>query len=131
MPRDVEKINQLTNLSDQLMSLGHFDIYDLNYEQIVDKLKTLGVVGNDWVPGKPVEAVKNGNSRNHASVFYEFKWGSEGNDIFGPYGADDMKLWQKQGYFDKGSSTAWIRLVRTAEYALQDDFKEYNSKIQF
>lgn len=113
------------------MSLGHFDIYDLNYEQIIDKLKVQGVVGNDWVPGKPVAAFHNSNTRNYASIFYEFKWGSEGKDIFGPYGAEDMKSWEKQGYFDKGSSKAWIRQVRSAEYALQDEFQEYHSKIRF
>ena len=131
VPRDVEKINQLTYLSDQLMSLGHFDIYDLNYEQIIDKLKKQGVVGNDWAPGKPIGTIKNGNASNHASVFYEFKWGSEGDDIFGPYGAEDMNAWQKQGYFDNGSSKAWIRHVRSGEYALQEKFKEYHSKMVF
>jgi CD2 antigen cytoplasmic tail-binding protein 2 len=131
VPRDVEKINQLTYLSDQLMSLGHFDIYDLNYEQIIDKLKQHGVVGNDWTPGKPIQAIQNGKTNNQASVFYEFKWGSEGDDIFGPYGSENMKSWQEQGYFDSGSSKAWIRQVRSGEYALQDSFKEYHSKMLF
>ena len=114
------------------MSLGHFDIYDLNYEQIIDKLKKQGVVSNDWVPGNKVGIMPNGKSKtSNASIFYEFKWGMDANDIFGPYSAEDMKSWQSQGYFDQGSAKAWIREVRSGEFALQDDFKEYDSSIKF
>ena len=113
------------------MSLGHFDIYDLNYEQIIDKLKKQGVVGNDWIPGKPIGSNRHGKSSIQASIFYEFKWENNSNEVFGPFGVDDMKLWQKQGYFDQASSKVWIRKVRSAEYALQDEFKEYESDMQF
>ena len=112
------------------MSMGHFDIYDLNYEQIVHKLKNQGLIDKNWVSGEVIIA-STCKSGQQASSFYEFKWGSESSDIFGPYNAKDMKLWQGQGYLDKGSVKAWIRQVRSAEFALQEEFKEYDSKMQF
>ncbi|CAG8495345.1 1958_t:CDS:1 [Paraglomus brasilianum] len=45
--RDIEK---LTELSDRMMALGHLDIYESTWEQILRNLKKEGAVSPDWMP---------------------------------------------------------------------------------
>ncbi len=45
-----KKIECLTDLSDKMMALGHFNVYDDTWEQILRNLKREGVVPEDWMP---------------------------------------------------------------------------------
>ncbi|CAG8515660.1 2797_t:CDS:2 [Dentiscutata erythropus] len=43
-------IERLTDLSDKMMALGHFDVYEETWEQILRNLKKEGAVSEDWIP---------------------------------------------------------------------------------
>jgi CD2 antigen cytoplasmic tail-binding protein 2 len=43
-------IDKLTELSDQMMALGHLDIYESSWEEILRNLKKEGAVSPDWMP---------------------------------------------------------------------------------
>ncbi|CAG8514943.1 12958_t:CDS:1 [Racocetra persica] len=43
-------IERLTDLSDKMMALGHFDVYSDTWEQIWSNLKKEGAVSDDWNP---------------------------------------------------------------------------------
>ncbi|RGB28932.1 hypothetical protein C1646_608986, partial [Rhizophagus diaphanus] len=45
-----KQIERLTDLSDKMMALGHFNVYDDTWEQILRNLKREGIVPEDWVP---------------------------------------------------------------------------------
>ncbi|KAK3806388.1 MAG: hypothetical protein J3Q66DRAFT_270159, partial [Benniella sp.] len=41
-------IEKLTDLSDKMMAMGHFEIYEESYEQIIRKLRRADVISDDW-----------------------------------------------------------------------------------
>ncbi|KAI8085874.1 uncharacterized protein B0P05DRAFT_25813 [Gilbertella persicaria] len=45
-----EKVEKITALADQMMALGHFNIYDDTFEIMVRHLRKEGAVAQDWVP---------------------------------------------------------------------------------
>ncbi|CAJ0925926.1 5673_t:CDS:2 [Entrophospora sp. SA101] len=45
-----KQIERLTALSDKMMELGHFNIYEDTWEQILRNLKAEGAVAEDWMP---------------------------------------------------------------------------------
>ncbi|CAG8495231.1 3485_t:CDS:2 [Paraglomus occultum] len=53
--KDIEK---LTELSDRMMALGHFDIYESSWEQILRNLKKEGAVSPDWMPLERLQALR-------------------------------------------------------------------------
>ncbi|KAF9972849.1 hypothetical protein BGZ73_003946 [Actinomortierella ambigua] len=48
------RIEKVTDLSDKMMAMGHFDIYDQTYERIVRELRRADLIADDWVIGTPV-----------------------------------------------------------------------------
>jgi CD2 antigen cytoplasmic tail-binding protein 2 len=45
-----KKVESITGLADQMMALGHFNIYDDTFEIMVRHLRREGVVSQDWIP---------------------------------------------------------------------------------
>ncbi|CAO3643395.1 unnamed protein product [Cunninghamella echinulata] len=45
-----KKVEKITELADQLMALGHFNVYEDTFEYIVRYLRSKLVVEEDWVP---------------------------------------------------------------------------------
>ncbi|KAI1302860.1 hypothetical protein EDD11_005464 [Mortierella claussenii] len=110
-----ELIEKLTDLSDRMMAMGHFDIYEETYEQAVRALRRADIIPDDWVigtrvlkPGEQAEAILEDDplfSSNPAS--WEYKWvnppeGQSTDEVFGPFSGPDMKSWNDQGFFSQG-----------------------------
>jgi CD2 antigen cytoplasmic tail-binding protein 2 len=45
-----KKVESITGLADQMMALGHFNIYEDTFEMMVRYLRKEGVVSQDWIP---------------------------------------------------------------------------------
>ncbi|KAJ3294127.1 hypothetical protein HK104_003906 [Borealophlyctis nickersoniae] len=101
-------VEELTGLSDKLMSFGQFSFQDLTYEQVVRNLRVAEILGDDWQPGDPVPAPKTASNSTDRSL-WEYKWGKDSEELFGPFPGEDMKAWDEQGYFDQGE--LWVRKV--------------------
>ncbi|KAI9241452.1 MAG: hypothetical protein BYD32DRAFT_361189, partial [Podila humilis] len=43
-----KSIEKLTDLCDKMMALGHFDIYEQTYEQVVRQLRRADLIADDW-----------------------------------------------------------------------------------
>ncbi|CAB4484931.1 hypothetical protein RhiirA5_481446 [Rhizophagus irregularis] len=118
-----KQIERLTDLSDKMMALGHFNVYDDTWEQILRNLKREGIVPEDWVPSSIEENVEDNRdntlnvSYNEISsnvptnlstqqLYWEYKWtdssGANSNEIHGPFSGEDMKAWNDQGFFAQG-----------------------------
>lgn len=96
------KIDRLTALASDLMSLGDNDIYDKTYEQLLRSIRSTGDVEPDWVP---------------PSVKYEYKWdvpeaqATAGDQIFGPFGGDELRTWYDAKYFGDAGEKVKVRVV--------------------
>jgi len=110
-PTDIEII---TDLASRLMSLGDADVYSKTYEELVRHVRSSGVVEPNW------EAPS-------ADLKYEYKWanpqpGQSPDDVFGPFGEDDMKSWYKAKYFGSMGEAIKVRVAgRGGDWGDWDD----------
>lgn len=102
-PPQKQQIEQLTALSSQLMGLGDIDIYNKTYEHILRSVRSSVNVDPDWLP-PPMQ--------------YEYKWDVpeapqvEGQEqVFGPYGADELRTWYDAAYFGISGEKIKLRPV--------------------
>ncbi|KAF9913411.1 hypothetical protein BX616_010072 [Lobosporangium transversale] len=107
-------IEKLTDLSDRMMAMGHFDIYEETYEQIVRLLRKVDIIADDWEVGTPVlkpgeqaQAMLEDDPLFASTVSWEYKWANPSEDqdadeIFGPFSGAEMKSWNDQGFFSQG-----------------------------
>lgn len=112
-----QAIEKLTDLCDKMMAMGHFDIYEETYEQVVRKLRMADIIEDDWEIGTPV--LKPGERLAALLDFeddpllastpaqWEYKWanpqeGQDADQVFGPFSGTDMKSWNEQGFFSNG-----------------------------
>ncbi|THU88408.1 hypothetical protein K435DRAFT_802687 [Dendrothele bispora CBS 962.96] len=94
---DVERI---THLASNLMSLGDTDIYSKTYEEFVRSVRSSGIVDDSWVPPSADRA-------------YEYRWDTPGapEQIFGPYGEQEMRSWYSASYFGPTGEKVKVRFV--------------------
>ncbi|KAF9153814.1 hypothetical protein BG015_002580 [Linnemannia schmuckeri] len=112
-----QAIEKLTDLCDKMMALGHFDIYEETYEQVVRKLRRADIIEDDWEVGTPVLKpgerlavlldLENDPLLASAPTQWEYKWanpqeGQDADQVFGPFSGADMKSWDQQGFFSNG-----------------------------
>ncbi|KAG0198759.1 hypothetical protein BGX28_007819 [Mortierella sp. GBA30] len=109
-----QAIEKLTDLCDKMMSMGHFDIYEESYEQIVRALRRADLIADDWVigtkvlkPGEKVGALLEDDPLLSNPVSWEYKWanppeGQSTDEVFGPFLGAEMKSWSDQGFFSQG-----------------------------
>ncbi|CAG8438774.1 16933_t:CDS:2 [Funneliformis mosseae] len=114
-----KQIEILTDLSDKMMALGHFNVYDDTWEQILRNLKREKAVPEDWIPGNFEEEKEAENDSLNTpfddfsssiattqQLYWEYKWtdtsDANSNDIYGPFSGEDMKAWNDQGFFAQG-----------------------------
>ncbi|EJD02484.1 uncharacterized protein FOMMEDRAFT_124988 [Fomitiporia mediterranea MF3/22] len=104
------KIEHLTTLASNLMSLGDVDIYNKTYEHLLRSVRSGGNVEPDWTP---------------PAVKYEYKWDVPGSptsnqsgsgagtdtQVFGPFGEDEMKAWYDASYFGEAGEKVKVRVV--------------------
>jgi CD2 antigen cytoplasmic tail-binding protein 2 len=99
-PTDIE---QITHLASTLMSMGDTNIYNRTFEELVRSVRKSGIVDESWVP--PSSDVK-----------YEYKWSSaevgQSEEIFGPFGEEEIKAWFNASYFGPSGEKVRVRLVR-------------------
>ncbi|KAF5373862.1 hypothetical protein D9758_000618 [Tetrapyrgos nigripes] len=96
---DVERI---THLASNLMSLGDTDVYSKTYEEFVRSVRSSGIVDESWVPSS-------------ADKMFEYRWDVAGvpstEQVFGPYGEEEMLSWYKASYFGPTGEKVKVRLV--------------------
>ncbi|KAG9066036.1 hypothetical protein KI688_001255 [Linnemannia hyalina] len=112
-----QAIEKLTDLCDKMMALGHFEIYEETYEQMVRKLRRADVIEDDWEVGTPVLKpgerlaalldLENDPLLAPTPAQWEYKWanpqeGQDADQVFGPFSGTDMKSWNGQGFFSNG-----------------------------
>ncbi|KAL5532568.1 hypothetical protein ACEPAF_4342 [Sanghuangporus sanghuang] len=104
------KIEHLTTLASELMSLGDIDVYNKTYEQFLRSVRTAGNVKPDWSP---------------PPIMYEYKWdvpgtqtqngsgetGNAGEQVFGPFGEEEMSAWYDAKYFGEFGEKVKVRVV--------------------
>ncbi|KAG0228971.1 hypothetical protein BGW42_001855 [Actinomortierella wolfii] len=131
-------IEKVTDLSDKMMAMGHFEIYEQTYEHIVRELRKADLIADDWVIGTPVP--KPGESAAMllddlddplfgTEISWEYKWANadegqpqEGEaQVFGPFTGAQMAEWKEQGFFDQG---ILVRMVGDTTF-------EPGDKVQF
>ncbi|KAG9323235.1 hypothetical protein KVV02_007967 [Mortierella alpina] len=107
-------IENLTDLCDRMLALGHFDIYEESYEQVVRALRRADLIADDWEigtkvlkPGELAETLLEDDPLLSTAVSWEYKWanppeGQSADEIFGPFSRADMKSWNEQGFFAQG-----------------------------
>ncbi|KAL7752179.1 hypothetical protein RI367_002224 [Sorochytrium milnesiophthora] len=122
-------IDLLTECSDKMMGLGHLDVYETTYEEIMSTLRRSNRIGQDWQPVHPLsKAVEKGKGKRLAgadvdadeddmfgdgapssssataagTVEWRYKWQGGGDGVFGPFKTSDMQSWAQQGFFDGG-----------------------------
>ncbi|CAG8534759.1 4931_t:CDS:2 [Ambispora gerdemannii] len=90
-------IERLTDLSDKMMALGHFNVYEDTWEEILRNLKTANYPQNSSTTQQLASGVD-------FSTQWEYKWtdSEEPANIYGPFSSLDMKAWHEQGYFSQG-----------------------------
>lgn len=130
-----QTIEKLTDLCDKMMALGHFDIYEETYEQVVRKLRRADIIEDDWEIGTPVLKpgerlaalldLENDPLLTSTPAQWEYKWASpqEGQDadqVFGPFSGADMKSWNEQGFFSNG---ILVRMVGDSTFEPATDAK--------
>lgn len=108
-PKSTEKerqrrqtVEKLSDLSDKLMALGHHDVYELKYEQIVRKLRVDEVLADDWVPGDALPLVSSqdsGEEKSKQDTVWEYKWETDAEEVYGPFMWSEMNEWFNQGFF--------------------------------
>lgn len=118
------ELEQITSLSSMLMSrFGKINIYDETYESILRVVRRSGLVRETWDPAAARGTHSNGHVEQDGRHF-TYKWSpaylaatsqSVGPDvqIFGPYSAQDIKVWFESGYF--GDQGERILLKQVAE----------------
>ena len=107
-------IDKMTEIANDLMSIGYMDVYEESYERMLSILRRSGAVDEEWMPGidsakQPVSSPKRTMSPPKSPAggkMWLYKWQEDG-EVFGPFPHADMKTWKQQGFFD--SSSVWIR----------------------
>jgi CD2 antigen cytoplasmic tail-binding protein 2 len=94
-----------------LMSLGDTDVYLMTYEELVRSVRKSGTVPEDWDPPS-------------ADVKYEYMWDvpntTTPDQVLGPYSEDEMKTWNKAGFFGPSADKIKVRTVG-GEWGTWDD----------
>lgn len=101
-PAVASDIESITHIASTLMSLGDTDIYSKTYEELVRSVRSSATMPEDWSPPS-------------ADAKYEYRWNMPGagmpEDIFGPFGEDEMKAWFKASYFGPTGEKVKVREV--------------------
>ncbi|RUS34802.1 hypothetical protein BC938DRAFT_478434 [Jimgerdemannia flammicorona] len=122
----MKEIEHLTDLSDRMMGLGYFNVYDDTYELMLRHLRREGIVPADWVPqsvrraaeeeeeerekrgkattGQATIDAQPGTAATGTGPQWEYRWAGTGEDaeVYGPFDGSQMKSWSEQGFFAAG-----------------------------
>ncbi|OZJ03355.1 hypothetical protein BZG36_02998 [Bifiguratus adelaidae] len=104
-------IETLTDLSDKMMGLGQFDIYDDTYEYIVRYLDRERNHSASASPLPTTTTTTTTATTTNGTKQWHYRWRSDppSEELFGPFSSDQMQSWRDSGYFAGGVE------VRTAD----------------
>ena len=123
LAQDLEKVSEL---SSQLFDMDP-NAYDKTFEQLVLLLTEKELIPSDWVPGTPLEKV---SSLPKTQLMFEYKWGQETQELYGPFTATEMHQWASQGFFD--NKECWYRKVDAGtKLDTSSDFIVYDGSYLF
>lgn len=123
--RDTEKLDSLTALSDRLVALGNYEIFQQTYEKLAYRLKgmqrwntaakrggegeeedELDMFADQFDEHKKGEMKKDEEADSglvNDEVMWEYKWeNKENSELYGPFSSQQMQDWVDQGYFKDG-----------------------------
>lgn len=131
-PKPSEEVTKLTELANMLLTAtGNMDIYQETFEQITNKIQSIGkksmkedavddMFADDFEvkeKSKLSESTSNnepGTSSSSAdatasnSTNWEFKWTQDATEVYGPHTTQQMQQWVEEGYFKTG---VWVRKI--------------------
>jgi CD2 antigen cytoplasmic tail-binding protein 2 len=84
-----EDVELLTEIADKLLAMGHLDIYDQEYEDLLSDLRDDGHVTRQWTPEHPLSKQRN------KLVKWKYAWTIDG-DEYGPFDTNEMEAWAKE-----------------------------------
>ncbi|KAJ3218732.1 hypothetical protein HDU67_004252 [Dinochytrium kinnereticum] len=112
---NAKELEQMISVTDKLIELGHYEVIDQRYESIVRRLRQADILSDDWSPGDPLPTIARSGSKAtsepKSQSLWEYKWGKDSAELFGPYGSDMMEEWRKNGFFDAEKGDLWVREV--------------------
>ncbi|KAJ1966849.1 hypothetical protein IWQ62_002212 [Dispira parvispora] len=108
-PRDTQTIELITELCDQMMALGDFNIYQTTYEQMVRELRGQGLIPESWIPGTPLKLLASTASPTQSqsltstspkapATLWDYRY-SVDTPVFEQFTWSDIMEWYQQGYF--------------------------------
>ncbi|KAJ1660429.1 hypothetical protein IWQ61_000646 [Dispira simplex] len=108
-PRDTENIELITELCDQMMILGDFNVYQTTYEQMVRELRNQDLIPENWIPGTPLNSsASTANPTESQSLVstspkapttqWAYRYGID-TPVFEHFAWQDIMEWYQQGYF--------------------------------
>ncbi|XP_054749466.1 CD2 antigen cytoplasmic tail-binding protein 2 homolog [Lytechinus pictus] len=124
---------KLTDLVDELVARGQFDMYQYTYEKIQHKLKQdedaqaakkdaeFDMFAEEVDEKKLTTNTKKEDESSSMGkseldpdkVYWEYKWeNQEDADVYGPYESEQMENWTNQDYFKDG---VWVRKVGSGQ----------------
>jgi len=108
-------IDRVTALASTLMALGELHIYDETHRTLVHSVKEAGLVPQDWVPSSAAPPPPPPESL----IKYQYRWdpkylattsgGAKPDEIFGPYGKDELLAWKNASYFGPTGDRVQLR----------------------
>ncbi|KAJ3116778.1 hypothetical protein HDU96_008795 [Phlyctochytrium bullatum] len=129
-------LEQLISITDKLIENGHYEVIEHRYESIVRILRAEDVLPEDWNPGDPLPPIAGAPESNggasgpeggtstssnaggaeagNQETLWEYKWGKDSTELFGPYTADMMEEWKKNGFFNSERGELWVREVNSS-----------------
>jgi len=127
--RNKEKLDELSELVDQMAGAGHYDIYTDSYEKIqfkierkkpakvvipdnVDADDALDMFGDDFDEQDSGESKKeskksdkeaegSGDASTSKATMWLYKWGKDKTETYGPFPNKHMMQWKEANYFPK------------------------------
>jgi CD2 antigen cytoplasmic tail-binding protein 2 len=105
---DKKTFEAVVELTQQLTSLGCYDIYDCSYDLVERRSHPSLLASNS-----PIDR-----------IMWEYRW-DEAQDVYGPFSTQMMADWQNQGYFPD------TLMVRKVEEGRRGDFVFMNSLAPF
>jgi CD2 antigen cytoplasmic tail-binding protein 2 len=126
MERAKKELEQITSLSSALMSrFGKINAYDETYESILRVVRRSGLVRETWDPAAARDKQGNGHIEEDTRQF-TYKWSpaylaattqsvEPDVQIFGPYPAQDIKVWFENGYFGDQGERILLRQISNEE----------------
>ena len=115
--------DKLVEAADELVGMGHMEVYNYSQEYLQQQLDNARAsAGMAPEASSSSESAAQGTSNMRISaehdedaILWEYKWGKDSDQVFGPFPSQQMHDWSKQGMFNFSVDThgfeVWIRRV--------------------